>query len=91
MRAFWLASASTMLALSAPGWAQVTTDQNQTQSDQASAAAPPETQSATADGSQIADIVVTAQRRSERVQDVPIAITALSGEQLQARGVSNAP
>jgi iron complex outermembrane receptor protein len=79
-----------MLVLSAPGLAQVTTDQNQTERDQAAAAAPPETQAATESGSQISDIVVTAQRRSERAQDVPIAITALSGEQLQARGISNA-
>jgi iron complex outermembrane receptor protein len=90
MRAFWLASASTMLALAAPAWAQATTNQNETQSNQAGAAAPPVSQAATDDGSRIGDIVVTAQRRSERVQDVPIAITALSGEQLQARGISNA-
>ena len=30
------------------------------------------------------DIVVTAQRRIERLQDVPIAITALSSDQLAA-------
>jgi iron complex outermembrane recepter protein len=38
----------------------------------------------------IEDIVVTAQRRRERAQDVPIAITAFSAEALQARGVVNA-
>ncbi|WP_150295558.1 TonB-dependent receptor [Sphingobium estronivorans] len=35
------------------------------------------------------DIVVTAQRRSERLQDVPIAITALSAETLTNRGTVN--
>lgn len=34
------------------------------------------------------DIVVTAQRRDERAQDVPIAITAFSPERLQQQGVS---
>ncbi|MFC3172743.1 TonB-dependent receptor [Novosphingobium bradum] len=33
------------------------------------------------------DIVVTARRREERLQDVPVAITALSGDALQARGI----
>ncbi len=32
------------------------------------------------------EIVVTAQKRSERLQDVPMSITALSGEVLAARG-----
>lgn len=35
------------------------------------------------------DIVVTAQKREERLQDVPIAITALGAEALQARGIDN--
>jgi len=35
----------------------------------------------------IADIVVTAQKRSERTQDVPIAITAVSGDSLNDRAI----
>jgi iron complex outermembrane receptor protein len=38
----------------------------------------------------IQDIVVTAQRRSESVQDVPIAISAFSSDQLRAQGVTSA-
>ncbi|CCW19760.1 TonB-dependent receptor [Sphingobium indicum BiD32] len=35
------------------------------------------------------EIVVTAQRRSENLQDVPIAIAAVSGKQLSVAGVNN--
>ncbi len=41
------------------------------------------------DESGISDIVVTAQRREQSVQDVPIAISAFSADQLEAQGVSN--
>lgn len=36
---------------------------------------------------QLEEIVVTAQKREERLQDVPIAITALSRAQLEVRGI----
>jgi iron complex outermembrane receptor protein len=35
------------------------------------------------------EIIVTAQKREERLQDVPIAISAFGSEQLQSRGISN--
>jgi iron complex outermembrane receptor protein len=35
------------------------------------------------------DIIVTAQRRSERLRDVPISVTALSAEALSKAGVTN--
>jgi iron complex outermembrane receptor protein len=38
--------------------------------------------------SQIEEVIVTANRREERGQDVPIAITALSPERLQQQGVA---
>lgn len=46
-------------------------------------------QPAAADGTAIADIVVTAQRREGRLQETPIAITALTAEALAQRGVTN--
>ena len=36
----------------------------------------------------IEEIVVTAQKRTESVQDVPISITALSGDDLARRGLN---
>ncbi|QGP80516.1 TonB-dependent receptor [Sphingobium sp. CAP-1] len=41
-----------------------------------------------ADNGGIADIIVTANRREERNQDVPIAITALSADRLQQQGIA---
>jgi outer membrane receptor protein involved in Fe transport len=37
----------------------------------------------------IEDLVVTARKRAESLQDVPISITAFSGEQMRARGIAN--
>ncbi len=41
------------------------------------------------EASQIGDIVVTAQKRSERLQDVPLAVTAVSGDALANRQVND--
>lgn len=38
---------------------------------------------------QLDEIVVTARRRVESLQDVPVAVTAVSGEQLEARGAAD--
>jgi iron complex outermembrane receptor protein len=37
----------------------------------------------------IEGVVVTAQRREEKLQDVPVAVTALTAEQLETRGVTS--
>lgn len=40
------------------------------------------------DTPQAGEIVVTAQRRSERLQDVPVSVVAFSNEQIQAAGIA---
>ena len=37
----------------------------------------------------IGDIIVTAQKRSENIQDVPIAISALGSQFLESRGIDS--
>src|ERR1700730_12113070 len=37
----------------------------------------------------VQEVVVTAQRREEKLQDVPVAVTAFGVDQLQSRGISN--
>jgi iron complex outermembrane receptor protein len=49
----------------------------------------PPRQAAAAEPTTLGDVVVTARRREERLQDVPVAITALSGEALDKRGIVN--
>ncbi|MET3762290.1 TonB-dependent receptor [Sphingomonas sp. UYEF23] len=44
---------------------------------------------ATDDGTGVADIVVTAQKRSERLQDVPVAVSSISGDSLKAANLTN--
>lgn len=45
--------------------------------------------SATADAGALQEIVVTAERRSENIQNVPIAVTAFTAESLQQRNLSD--
>lgn len=44
---------------------------------------------AATDRGQLEEIVVTAQRKTERLQDVPISVNAISGEAMAARGVTD--
>ncbi len=53
------------------------------------AAFPAYAQEADEDGANSNDIVVTARKRDEDIQTVPIAITAYTAEQLAERGISN--
>jgi iron complex outermembrane recepter protein len=51
-------------------------------------AAPQSESSAPSTSLRLEEIVVTAQRKAERLQDVPIAVNVVSGETLQAKGLS---
>ena len=53
------------------------------------AAAPPCAAAQAEDDEFVEEVVVTATKREESVQDVPIAVTALAGEDLLARGVQD--
>ncbi len=83
---------STMTALTlvaaAPAFAQVANPGGQPAVDTTAAAAQqPSPQSA--GGVPEGDIVVTAQRRSERLQDVPVSVQAVSANDLRAAGVND--
>lgn len=75
----WLLLACTACVVASPAYAQESAEN----SSDAAAAQPQPADTANA-------IVVTARRRSEQLQDVPLSITAVSGDTLQERGVSDA-
>jgi iron complex outermembrane recepter protein len=52
-------------------------------------AAPADPESATATGGGLEEIVVTATRREERLQDVPVSVLAFSQEKLDSQGLKN--
>ncbi len=54
------------------------------------ASADPQADAAPANANTANDIIVTAQKRSERLQDVPLSITAVTGDQLSKQGVTSA-
>ena len=69
------------LMASPPAWAQSAED--------VPAEGGAEAQDGAAPNAGLGDIVVTAQRRSERLQNVPAAITAFSGDQLEALNIQS--
>lgn len=43
----------------------------------------------TSDAAQVADVIVTAQKRAERIQDVPLAVTVVDGDDAARRGIDS--
>jgi len=85
-RCFLLAATSSIAMFGAPVMAQTAPSPSPDQS------TPPDSQQAeapAADAGALADIVVTAQRRSENLQRVPIAVTALTPQTLAIAGIAD--
>ena len=84
-----------LLGTAAPAWAQATEPSDTTASSSAPVASPAPRIGNGAEGAAAAssgadgEIIVTAQRRAERLQDVPVSVTAVSAELLRERGVSS--
>ena len=55
----------------------------------AMAQAAPQAAEPASDTSQVGEVIVTAQKRNERIQDVPISITVVSGDQVNRAGAKN--
>lgn len=86
MRAFAAMISSGALAIATAAHAQPA---QQGTPDQASPTGPAAGSTAQGDEGGIAEIVVTAQKRAENVQNVPIAISAFTATALQERAVTN--
>jgi len=85
-----LASVSAIIMLAAvPGWSYAADSQTEKNivADKAPAAEGDKTGSAEAGGRALEEIVITAQKREQNLQDVGIAVTAFSGEQMRSYGV----
>jgi iron complex outermembrane recepter protein len=79
-----LAIAASVQAEVAAGGSSTVTSSGGTAASDASTSEPPES-----DSSKLKEIIVTAQRRSERLQDVPITITSLNAERLEKAGIES--
>ena len=90
------ASASVLALAAAPASAQTSASgqsadsaDNTGAADTAPGSAPPVEAAAAAEASNEGDIVVTARRRDEQLQDVPLAISVIGGAQLEKTGSVN--
>lgn len=59
------------------------------QTEPPAAPAPAAAEARSAAPEQIEEVVVTAQRREQKLQDVPVAVTAMTADQIESRGISD--
>ena len=88
-KSVWLLSAS-LMAFPSAAFAQDNQETTEATSPSPTEQAATEPAAQAAADAESADIVVTAQRQAERLQDVPIAVSALTGEALQTQQIQNA-
>ena len=84
-----MAGAAATALLAAPAWAQDTTTAGTNAQASTGQDAPPAGDATSVDQTAPGDIIVTAQKRSERLQDVPIAVSVIGGAQIAAQGGIN--
>ncbi|MDP1909031.1 MAG: TonB-dependent receptor plug domain-containing protein, partial [Hyphomicrobium sp.] len=87
-KSFWLLSAG-LAAFSVPAFAQDTTDQPSTPGDAPVEAASVDTADQAVEANDQNAIVITATRRSEALSDVPLAVSAVTGETLKNSGATD--
>lgn len=79
----WITVIGSLPLLSVTAWAQATTQSAPP------ATSPPPVAAAENSMAQLAEVVVTAQKRAQNIQDVPIAITAYSQSDLRSKGITD--
>ena len=84
IKAIWLIGAATLASGASGAMAQDTTTAGI-----AAAPAQAEEQATSVDADEPGDIIVTAQKRSERLQDVPVAVSVISGDAIALKGGVN--
>ncbi|MEO7865667.1 MAG: TonB-dependent receptor [Sphingomicrobium sp.] len=87
-KSIWLLSAA-LVAFSAPAFAQDTTEQPSTPAEAPVEAASVDTADQAAEADDQNAIVITATRRNEALSDVPLAVSAVTGETLKNSGATD--